>query len=115
MKTLILIADVSITFSIMQETLGKKFRCSIVMENRLAIENGSEHIFIDFDDDIKNDYEEASIRNSDFHFYSVLYHSEKFVKEILLCLKDFSFSVDDDEGKIIPIQDFIKDFAERKI
>lgn len=108
MKNYILIAEKSVTFDVLKETFQKKFTCYEVLPNRLTIEKDDEHIFIDFDDEMKNNYEEQSIRNSDFHFYSVLYLSEGFTKEILSELKDENILVDDDNGNIVSIQDFLK-------
>ena len=107
MKNLILITECNFTFVLLQDTLEKKFQCSLVLDNRLTVENAEEHLFIDFDDSMKDDYDEPEIKDSDCHFYSVLFNSDAFVKQVLNVFSEFQIRVDDDEGKILPIKTFL--------
>ena len=107
MKTLILITEQSVTFDLLKEIFRKKFQCSQVLDNRLTIESASDHLFIDFDDNIKDDYDESEIKNSDSHFFAVLYNSEDFVRNVLKELSTYQILVDDDNDTIIPIKTFL--------
>ena len=42
MKNLILITECNFTFALLQDTLEKKFQCSLVLDNRLTVENDEE-------------------------------------------------------------------------
>ena len=80
------------------------------MQNRLLIKDNKNHAFLDYDDGMKNDYdeeEEMDIRNSDCHFYSLLYHSEEFARSIIAQLSDLPIRVDNDEGTIVRIKAFL--------
>ena len=107
MKTVILITNKSDTFDFLKEIIGKAFQCSLVLDNRLTVENDEEHLFIDADDSMKNDYDEPEIKDSDCHFYSVLFNSDAFVKQVLNVFSEFQIRVDDDEGTILPIKTFL--------
>ena len=106
-KTLILITENPVTFELLKDTIGKKFHCSEVLDNRLTIESASDHLFIDFDDNIKDDYDESEIKNSDSHFFAVLYNSEEFVRNVLKELSTYQIRVDDDDGTVLPIKSFL--------
>ena len=107
MKTVILITDKSVTFENLKDTIGKNFQCSLVLNNRITVENESEHLFIDADDNMKEDYDEPDIKESDSHFYSVLYNSDEFAKQVLNKLVEFQILIDDDDGTILPIKSFL--------
>ncbi len=111
MKTVILITDKSVTFDFLKEKIRKIFQCSLVLDNRLTVENEVEHLFIDADDCMKNDYDEPEIKNSDYHFYSVLFNSDAFVKQVLHEFVECKIRVDDDEGNILPIKTFLSQTA----
>ncbi|MBQ4496757.1 MAG: hypothetical protein II973_04545 [Spirochaetaceae bacterium] len=107
MESYILIAEKSFSFESLKDLLQKKFTCYEVSNSRLTVESGDEHIFIDFDDDMREDYDDEKIRASDFHFFSVSYSSRKFAKSVISEAKDFAIRVDDDNGTILPIKDFV--------
>jgi hypothetical protein len=106
-KTLILITENSVTFEFLKNEIGKKFQCSKVLDNRLTVESESEHLFIDFDDNMRDDYDEPEIKNHDCHFFAVLYHSEDFVRKILAELLAYQIRVDDDNGIILSLTNFL--------
>ena len=107
MKTYILIANADLTFERLQRIFEQKFKCYVAVKDRLTIENSNDYAFIDFDDNMKNDYEEPRWNNHKGHFFALLYHSEEFAGLILSELKSFSVFVDNDEGSIIPIRKFL--------
>lgn len=108
MESYILIAEKSLSFRNLKEILLKKFICYEVSESRLTVENGKDHIFIDYDDNMKEDYENENIRNSDSHFFAISYTSKEFAKLIILELKEFSIQIDNDCGTILPIKLFLE-------
>lgn len=107
MESYILIAENSFSFENLKDLLEKKFTCYGVSNSRLTVESGNEHIFIDFDDDMREDYDDAIIKASNFHFFSVSYSSKKFAKSVISELKDFDIRVDDDNGTVLPIKNFV--------
>ena len=57
MKTYILITGKELSFEKIKNVIENSFFCSQVTPNRLTVEKGDEHIFIDYDDSMRNDYE----------------------------------------------------------
>lgn len=107
MQSFILIADNLLSFEKIEEILKEKFDCSKVSDNRLSIESESEHLFIDFDNSIKNDYEENELQNNNGNFYLVLFNSEDFFKSVLGELKQYNIVLDNDEGEIKSLSDYL--------
>ncbi len=107
MRNYILITENSVTYDNILNRLSSSFECHQVMKDRLLIKDKNEHAFLDYDDDMRNDYEEENICNSDCHFYSLIYHSQEFAKSIIRQLADLPIRVDDDEGTIINIKAFL--------
>lgn len=107
MQSYILIADNLLSFEKIEEILKEKFDCSKVSDNRLSIECKSEHLFIDFDNSIKNDYEENELQNNNGNFYLVLFNSEDFFKSVLGELKQYNIVLDNDEGEIKSLSDYL--------
>ena len=110
MKNYILITDNSVSFDMILNKLSSKFECKKVMQDRLLIKDKKNHAFLDYDDDMKNDYDEEdeiNIRNSDCHFYSLMYHSEEFARSIIAQLSDLPIRVDNDEETIVSIKSFL--------
>lgn len=107
MKTIILITDISLTFDKLESILKNNFVCYRAIEDRLTVEEGSKHLFIDFDDEMQNDYVTPVFRGSNKHFYAVLYHSDELVRKVLMLLKEYPISIDDDNDTILPIKEFL--------
>ena len=107
MESYILIAEKTLSFEILKNLMQKQFTCYDVGNSRLTVERGDEHIFIDFDDDMREDYDDEKIRNSDSHFFAVSYSSKEFVKSVISELKEIPILVDNDDGTILPIKDFL--------
>ena len=107
MQNYILMTENSVTYDNVLSRLSSSFECHQVMKDRLLIKGKNNHAFLDNDDDMKNDYEEDNIRNSDCHFYSLIYHSQEFAKAILKHLADLPICVDNDEGTIVGIKEFL--------
>ena len=107
MKTVILITDISLTFEKLESIIKQNFNCYRPMADRLTVESEKDHLFIDFDDDMRNDYDSSVMKDTNKHFYAVLYHSDKFVEKILSLLQNYPICVDDDHDTILPIKEFI--------
>ncbi len=106
MKTYILFADKALSFEKAKIMLQSSFTCNETLPNRLTIELLRDHLYIDFDNDIRADYEDEKIRNADYNFYAIVYHSEKLARAVIRELKNFIIYVDDDEGTIEEINKF---------
>lgn len=78
--------------------------------NRFVVDYGNEHVFYEYAEDIINDYEKEDLNVLPFdnpHFIIMTYTSEELMKKILHqdnFLKDIF--VDDDNGNIVPIEQF---------
>ena len=107
MQNYILITENSVTYNNIVSRLYSSFECHQVMKDRLLIKDRNNHAFLDYDDDMRNDYEDENIRNSDCHFYGLIYHSQEFAKSILRQLADLPIRVDDDERTILEIKSFL--------
>lgn len=107
MQNFILISDNSLSFEKIEQILKEKFDCSKVSDNRLSVSNETEHLFIDFDNSIKEDYEENEFSNKNGNFYLVLFNSEDFFKSVIGELKQFEIVLDNDEGNISSLTDYL--------
>lgn len=110
MESYILITEKSLSLEVIKNLFQKKITCYEVSESRITLEKGNEHIFIDFDDDMREDYDDGKIRDTDAHFFSISYSSKEFAKSVISELKNFSILVDDDNGTLLPINDFLEAF-----
>lgn len=85
---------------------------SDIDSNRFVVDFGDEHVFYDYVEDLIKDYEEEELKKIPFqnlYFIMMTYTSETLMKRILRqknFLKDIY--VDDDHGKILPIEEFIR-------
>ncbi len=83
-----------------------------VDETRYCVDYGRDHVFYDSSDDTTNDYEEEELLKIPFekpHFIVMIYTSKELMKKILQqdnYLRDIY--VDNDNGCILPIEEFIK-------
>ena len=79
--------------------------------NRVVVDYGEDHIFYEYAEDVINDYEEEELIKIPFnnpHFVIMTYTSEELMKKVLQqenFIKDIY--IDDDQGNIIPIEQFI--------
>ena len=110
MESYILITEKSLSLEVIKNLFQKKITCYEVSESRITLEKGNEHIFIDFDDDMREDYDDGKIRDTDAHFFSISYSSKQLAKSVISELKNFSILVDDDNGTLLPINDFLVAF-----
>lgn len=84
---------------------------SEIESNRFVVDYGIEHVFYDYDLNLKNDYEIEDLQRIPFmnpHFILMTYTSVTLRNEIL-SQKNFikGIYVDDDNGRILPIEEFI--------
>lgn len=78
--------------------------------NRFVVDYGDEHVFYECVEDLINEYEEEELKEIPFdnpHFIMMTYTSEELMKKIL-CEDNFlkGIYVDDDNGNIVPIEQF---------
>jgi len=79
-------------------------------QNRFVVDYGNEHVFYEYVEDIIDDYEEEELKAIPFdnpHFIIMTYSSEALMKKIL-SQDNFlrGIYVDDDNGNIVPIEQF---------
>jgi hypothetical protein len=79
---------------------------------RFCVDYGKDHVFYDYDNSIKSDYEDYDLEKIPFsnpHFIMMVYKSEERMRNIL-CQKNFikEIYVDNNYGLILPIEEFIK-------
>jgi len=87
-------------------------KISEINSNRFVVDYGAEHVFYENVEDLSNDYEVEDLNKIPFqnpHFIMMIYTSEKLMIKIL-SQDNFlrGIYVDDDYGKILPIEEFIK-------
>jgi len=87
-----------------------KNKITVLTPNRFVVDYGGEHVFYEYVEDLINDYEEEELKAIPFdnpHFIMMTYTSEELMKKIL-CQDDFlkGIYVDDDNGNIVPIEQF---------
>ena len=80
-------------------------------ENRFVVDYGYDHVFYESAAVIINDYEENDIKRIPFsnpQFIMMTYTNENLMKQIL-SQENFprGIYIDDDNGNIVPIEDFI--------
>lgn len=80
-------------------------------ENRIVVDYGYDHVFYESAEDIINDYEEDDIKRIPFsnpQFIMMTYTNENLMKQIL-SQENFprGIYIDDDNGNIVPIEDFV--------
>ncbi|WP_027085178.1 hypothetical protein [Cohnella panacarvi] len=86
-------------------------KSTCLTENRIVVDYGQDHVFYESAEDIMNDYEEDDIKRIPFpnpHFIMMTFTNENLMKQIL-SQENFprGIYIDDDNGNIMPIEDFI--------
>lgn len=113
MKWILLIGDEKLNLDLIKkvEHFGS-ISITDVSDNRLVVDYGSEQIFYDYVEDLINEYEEEEILYIPFSnskFIMMVYTSDELMKKVLIqdnYLKEIY--VDNDNGLIVPIEEFIK-------
>ncbi|MDQ0917053.1 hypothetical protein [Paenibacillus sp. V4I5] len=114
MDWIILIGDESLTLENVKNIEHYDSVCiSEIEANRFSVDYGKVHVFYDYVENLISDYEEEDLSRipySNPHFIMMTFNSVDLMWKILR-QDNFlrNIYIDDDLGKILSIEDFIKD------
>jgi hypothetical protein len=113
MQWVILVGDSKLNLNAIKEITHINSIATEMNGNRYYVDFGEDHIFYDDQEDVLiEEYDQEELNKIPFtnpHFILMIYQSEKRMKSILR-QDDFlrGIYIDDDYGKIVPIEEFIK-------
>ncbi|GGA18315.1 hypothetical protein GCM10008018_72830 [Paenibacillus marchantiophytorum] len=114
MDWIILIGDERLTLESVKNIEHYGSVCtSEIEDDRFSVEYGKVHVFYDYDENLISVYEEVDLSRipySNPRFIMMIFNSVDLMWKILR-QDNFlrNIYIDDDHGKIIPIEDFIND------